>query len=272
MSKHSLQNLDNYKTDFTHNITEIYSKYLGIMKEYIIQFVDTIYISNITYYKYILKRGVETLSNVFKMILLYTKNLNITYNLCQKSLYYFVEFICQIGDDSHSFLQLNSKDASLFVYKKTIFELNNEHRKEFGSVKESCVYMDSLDIIIELHNTFLFYNIEDYSFTKSKDSNLIKTIESGMIKFQQGILNLSLKISNECYYKKLLLIRDVYEIMSIKNSTVIPYIVCLLKKYQKKNINISNIKKNLLNRENNNNLENYTTTKYINWLINDNNK
>ena len=36
----------------------------------------------------------------------------------------------QIGEDSHTYLQLNSKDAALFVYKKTIFELDNEYRKE----------------------------------------------------------------------------------------------------------------------------------------------
>ena len=29
------------------------------------------------------------------------------------------------------YLQLNSKDAALFVYKKTLFELNNDYRKEF---------------------------------------------------------------------------------------------------------------------------------------------
>ncbi len=272
MSQNSLQNLDNYMTEYTHTITEIYSKYLGIMKEYIIQFVDTIYISNAIYYKYILKKGIETLCHVFKIILLYTRNLNITYNLCQKSLYYYVEFICQIGDDNHSFLQLNSKDASLFVYKKTIFELNNEHRKDFASVRETCVYMDSIDIMIELHNTFLFYTIDEYNFTKSKDSKLIKNIDSSMIKFEQTILNLSLKISNENYYKKLLLIKDSSNLFSIKNSRVIPYIVYLMKKFQKKNISFPNIKKNMLSRENNNNLENLTTIKYVNWLINDNHK
>ena len=54
MSKHTLQNLDNYKTEYTHGITEIYTKYFGIVKEYIIQFIDTIYISNMKYYRYII--------------------------------------------------------------------------------------------------------------------------------------------------------------------------------------------------------------------------
>ena len=36
-----------------------------------------------------------------------------------------------MGEDSHSFLQLNSKDAILFVYKKTIFDINNDYRKNY---------------------------------------------------------------------------------------------------------------------------------------------
>ena len=59
------------------------------------------------------------------MLYMYTKNLEITMHHCKKAYCYYVEFIGQIGDDNHSFLQLNSKDATLFVYKKTIFEINN---------------------------------------------------------------------------------------------------------------------------------------------------
>ena len=48
---------------------------------------------------------------------------------CKKAYYYYIEFIGQISDDSHSYLQLTSKDATLFVYKKTIFEVDNMVRK-----------------------------------------------------------------------------------------------------------------------------------------------
>ena len=49
-----------------------------------------------------------------------------TYFHSQKSFYFYVEFIGQISEDQHSFLHLSSKDASIFVYKKTIFEINDE--------------------------------------------------------------------------------------------------------------------------------------------------
>ena len=72
MSNISLQNLDNYKSDYTHSTSEIFAKYKGLITEYFIQCIDNIYIKNTEYYKYILLKGVETLTHVFKM-LLYTQ-------------------------------------------------------------------------------------------------------------------------------------------------------------------------------------------------------
>ena len=58
---------------------------------------------------------------------MYTKNIELTMFHSKKALYYYIEFIGQISDVSvhHSYLQLNSKDATLFVYKKTIYDINN---------------------------------------------------------------------------------------------------------------------------------------------------
>ena len=129
MTNTSLQNIENYKKTFFNTSIEIYAKYLGLIQEYMIQCVESIYIKNKFYNEYVIYKGIETISHVFHLLLLYTKNLELTYNHCQKSFYYYVEFMGQVGNENHSFLQLNSKDASLFVYKKTIFDINNEYRK-----------------------------------------------------------------------------------------------------------------------------------------------
>ena len=81
---------------------------------------------------------------LFNMLLLYTKNIDLTISHCNKALYYYIEFIGQIADDSHSYLQLNSKDATLFIYKKTIFELNSEHRKNYTLSKEDKIFDNRL--------------------------------------------------------------------------------------------------------------------------------
>ena len=66
---------------------------------------------------------------MFSNIFYYTKNLELSFYHTQKAYYIYIEFIEQISDDNVTFLQLSSKDAILFVYKKTIFELNNECKK-----------------------------------------------------------------------------------------------------------------------------------------------
>ena len=70
---------------------------------------------------------------------------------------FYVEFIGQIGDDNNSYLQLNSKrDATFFVYKKTIFELNNEYRKQFvlsETEKQKFKYIDIYTRVLnEIYN------------------------------------------------------------------------------------------------------------------------
>ena len=69
------------------------------------------------------------LYHVFRLILLYTFNLDAAYYHANRAVDYYIEFIGQIGDNNHS-LKSNSKDASLFVYKKTIFEISTDSRKE----------------------------------------------------------------------------------------------------------------------------------------------
>ena len=156
----SLQNSENYKCNFDLKINEYLQKYQALIEEYIIFSHDNIYIQNVTYYKFVIKRGVETLNNIFNFLLMYTKNLDLTYYHCQKSFYYYVEFIGQMGDDNHSFLQLNSKDASLFVYKKTIFDINNEYRKEFTTTNADLKYLkiNSFSICFKIFPQIFIYS------------------------------------------------------------------------------------------------------------------
>jgi len=167
---HSLQNIENYKSEFSCSSTEIFSKYIGILSEYFINCSETINIQNETYYKYVIIKGMETVAHVFRMLLLYTKNLSLTYYHCQKSFYYYVEFISQIGDNNHSFLQLNSRDASLFVYKKTIYEINQEIRKTFISTVQDNVIMNNIDILIHIYNRFLSEKLEMITGANSSTS------------------------------------------------------------------------------------------------------
>ena len=96
---------------------------------------------------------------------MYTRNLDLTIYHCKKAFCYYVEFIGQIGDDNHTYLQLNSKDATLFVYKKTIFEIDNEYRKKFELSEDDKIYMKLLTNIIDIFHEIILTMI-------SKEPNL----------------------------------------------------------------------------------------------------
>ena len=118
----SLSNIENYKKEFNYNINEIIKQYSELIIEYIQFSIENIKISNKSFLLFFLIRGLDTITNVFNFILFYTKNLELTYYHCQKSFYFYVEFVGQISEDDKMFLQLTSRDATTYVYKKTIFE------------------------------------------------------------------------------------------------------------------------------------------------------
>ena len=126
---YSLHNIDNFNKTLDMNVNYIIDKYSKIIIEYLKFIYENIKVQNLTYSKFIVIRGFETITNVFSIILYYTKNINLTYFYCQKSFYYYIEFIGQISEEQHSFLQLNSRDAITYVYKKTIFEINHDYKK-----------------------------------------------------------------------------------------------------------------------------------------------
>jgi hypothetical protein len=106
----------------------ILEKYTSLIFEYLLFFFDKIKYAKKrqTYFKYIFERGFDTVTSVFTGMLLNTKNVDLSLYHGQKSLYFYIEFIEQISDAQNSFLQLSSRDAVMFVYKRTIFELNKD--------------------------------------------------------------------------------------------------------------------------------------------------
>ena len=132
MAEDSLNSLkeSSFNKELNQSVPEIMEKYVSLVVEYTTFIRDKTNILYKKHYPYILARGLDTITHVFIMILFYTKNIELTYYHSQKSFYYYVEFIEQILDVQHTFLHLSSRDASIFVYKKTIYEINQEHRKE----------------------------------------------------------------------------------------------------------------------------------------------
>lgn len=154
-NNYSLHNIENYKKELTCNLEDITNKYSELLIEYFKFILENIKIKSECFTKFIIIRGVDTITNVFLNILLYTKNIDITYFHCQKSFYFYVEFVGQISEDEKMFLQLTSRDATIYVYKKTIFEISNEFKKK--NDESSLEFKKDMSIINSYINLYKLY-------------------------------------------------------------------------------------------------------------------
>ena len=196
---------------------------------------------NIQYYKYVVSQGMATLGHVFLTLYLYTNNIELTIFHCQKAIYYYIEFIGQIGDDHHSFLQLNSKDAMLFVYKKTIFEIDNAYRKEFASPRIQWSSQSNLETLV---TTFIRHNahsLHKTALVADEKSALLVEHKARLDRLSTALLNLSARGEDE-FGKRLELLIHVEDGLSRHDVCKTEYIEAFCKRLRKKSATSSQLK------------------------------
>ncbi len=176
---YNLEVVDNYNETYETNEKDMFAKYMQIIAEFCGQAEETINVKSLEYYKYVIIRGLETITHVYRMLLLYTRNVGLSFYNCKRALYYYLEFIGQIGDESHEFLKLTSTDAALFVYKKTVFSLNHGHRKEYSEDEgsEQKIMTDNLFTLTEIFLSGFKYIIEnDITENKTQLGTCLKSV------------------------------------------------------------------------------------------------
>ena len=160
-NNYSLNNSENYRKTIECGLEEVTKKYGDLLIEYSNFIGENIKVKNTSFSRFIIIRGLDTITNVFLNIFNATKNIDLTYFHCQKSFYFYVEFVGQISDDEKSFLQLTSRDATTYVYKKTVFDINNEFKKQNELVSNE--FKEKMDIIksyINLYQAYLLKTIK----------------------------------------------------------------------------------------------------------------
>jgi len=247
-----LNNSKNYKEILENSIGDVMKKYISLIKEYLILCGGAIFMKNDGYYKYILSRGINSMEHVFLMLILYTRNLDLTCHHCQKSSYYYVEFIGQIGDDNHSCLQLNSKDACLFVYKKTIFEIDHSYRKNFN-LKSPNIKLSNIEQLIKTYNynlNLIIQNTDFANMTSNETNNMniddfIESIGVELNKTMNGLYGLN---GSECELNsKYKLVKYFSEMLGIKGNSRTQYLDFFIKKIKKNNISFETLNERISN-------------------------
>lgn len=173
-SEYLLYNVQNYKHDITDSFSAILAKLAGVLLDYMRFISDRLSMKNKPYYRFIFERGLSTLIHVFSVVFYYTKNLDLTYYHSQKAFYFYVEFIEQISDDNVTFLQLSSRDATTFVYKKTIYEINNEFKRNMAKPSHNDeVIFSFLELYTYIYRNIVNYIIQNKNFTFENRTNYI---------------------------------------------------------------------------------------------------
>jgi hypothetical protein len=254
--KFSLQKIENYKKNLDTNLNELINTYAQLLIEYFKFIIDNNKIENQQFMRFIIIRGLSSITSIFLYILYYTKNIELTHYHCQKSYYFYVEFISQISEDEKMFLQLTSRDAIIYIYKKTIFDINNEYKKanENSSI-EFREKLDTLKMYTSLYQTYLLKIIQSPIIDKSNIKHIVKITD--VLKNIQNKSKISIlkDINEKLYYK----IEDIHKFFEINDVLIIH--LC------KSPDVLKNILKKINEDEFDEKLNTLTSDKFVNWLL-----
>jgi hypothetical protein len=146
--------------------------------QYLSHFTEDVFIQDTTYYLYILTKGIECISNIFNFLFLYTKNFDLLYYHCQKSIFYYIEFINQLENNDYVNLKLTIKDAILFVYRKTIFQINekknNVKNNESQFLNDICNICKEINKIYEFQLNQIIYKNNKKEIINNLTTNITK--------------------------------------------------------------------------------------------------
>jgi hypothetical protein len=266
MSHLMLYNTSNYKQSIENCVSEILNKFIEVIVEYVRFILEKSETNNKRYNNFIFERGLETLIHVFSIIFYYTKNLDLSLYHTQKSYYFYIEFIEQISNDNVTFLQLSSRDAVLFVYKKTIFDLNNDFKKNMKEPNlEEIKNLEIVNKYIDIYKHIIFFTIKHFGFNCGNKKEYIDIISS-------QIKNISEKCNKykynqiECIY---FFTRSLCYIQKIDIQFFFKLLDEFIKKVSNnKKINEKEIKDKIYDLEINNFINNNELDKIVEFIFN----
>jgi len=167
-----LKKKENYYITLDSKISSNIIYFYSIIEEYLKHFNEIEgKDKNIIYY------GLYILHHIFNFLLFYTKNIYLTLTYTKNGYIYYIEFIEQIKKKNNLFLKLKKEDAALFVYKKTIFDINKTFYQCYSSKeKEKINYIYNFtNYIIMLfinkinkNKTFKIQDVININFNENK--------------------------------------------------------------------------------------------------------
>jgi len=275
MKNFILSNVENYNNELDSNEHILFLKYIGLIHELIQGCMEHITIRKEDYLKYILIKGIKNTYYIYNFLLLYTKNLELTVYHTQKSIIYYIEFISQLEEDTNNLLKLNSKDATLFVYKKTIFEVNQAIRTKYSESATTKSKLEILHLYIEFYNTTFSHFVSNFDFKTNNMGDLQKIVFTKLYNIVDSIIQLpilykhnqvSVKHKLEELHILLNIFNNSYSYEFINKNYLYLLEYCI-KKIHKIEIDNVKIKNKLNDLEIESKLQHYSVCKIFNYLL-----
>ena len=270
MTTYSLQDPDTYKAAHDATPTEMFAKYVGLLTEYLVRMASNVSMESNEYFGFVSVKGIETISHVFRLILLYTFNLDAAYYHANRAADYYIEFIGQIGDNNHSFLKLNSKDASLFVYKKTIFEISTDSRKEHSPGTHAVETNKCIFLLTELYSSAIKLVIDkhEYEAVENPRDSLLASLHDRIKDYTQNLMDLSIGLTAEEYGAKLEQLDTFWAKVSSQSEMPIQYADAMAKRMRRRSVDAGRAVSRLSSDQATDKMKNeaLTPTKFITWL------
>jgi hypothetical protein len=251
-SKISLSNSENYYNNLSVNVNDILLQQLNILEEYI-KNINEIFYVNKNNKLYIIIKGIETIFHIYQQILFYTNNHKLAYYYSHKSIYLYKEYNSQINEDSNSFLNLSTRDAIIYIYKKTIFEIKPYFLKKNETNKQKEIF----DILF-LHNNIVKLLL--FLLYKNYDKNM----HSIYLKLINNIISYQLNYSNYNTLSFFINLLVDHFLNSYTNEEIIDTIDKFCKKINKQPITIEELNKKIIN----NDFKELNTNQLISLLFN----
>ena len=274
LTSNDLSDINNYNDDININVSILFLKYVGIIHNLISSIVENINVKDLEYLKYILIKGIKNTTYIYTFLLLYTKNINLTVYHTERNILYYVEFIGQINLETNNFLKLSINDASLFIYKRTIFDIDCEFRKNYIETPKTKNIIDLLHQYINIYNNILIMYINTFDFYTFTTGDLQKNIFTKLYKISERLIQIpsfckNTNISEHEAIKKITVmvseIDKFHHCKIIKNNyfIVVNYII---KKFLSKPINIDGFINKINGDHFEERIKNMSITRMVNYL------
>lgn len=132
--------------------------YYDILTKYI-----KYYFKHKTFNKIIFINGLYTLTEIFKFTVVTNKNI---VEYCDKSIYYYFEFILQLQNNNNELLNLTTKDAAIFCFKKFFNDIKNKDIHYNYEIANTLLITTNIILSIILHDNI---DNDEYIFHDFKD-------------------------------------------------------------------------------------------------------